>query len=241
MARFSAVAAGARRVASSSAAARPPAMLFLGAPGVGKGTFASRVSADLGIPTISTGDLVRAEIKRGTARGRLLAETNDRGDLVGDDLITEMALERLEDDDTRGGFILDGFPRTTAQADALAKHHKIKLAVSLELDEDVLVEKITSRRVCENCGEGYNLASIQRGDIQMEPLLPQRDGECDKCGGNLVQRKDDTEDVVRNRLEVYRRETEPLIKYYDSLGVLAPFPVRRGVQDLPELLELIKS
>lgn len=224
--------------ASSSKAAR---MVFMGAPGVGKGTFASRVAPALGIPTISTGDLVRAEVKKGTSLGQELAAIADRGELVGDDQITDMARARLAEDDAQAGFILDGFPRTRAQAEALEGFGGVALAVNLDIDLDVLVEKIVSRRVCADCGNGYNVARINRGEIRMEPLLPKVEGVCDKCGGKLVQRADDTPDIVRNRLEIYQAETAPLIEFYRERGVLTQFSVKRGVEDLPELLELIES
>ena len=218
-----------------------PNLLLMGAPGVGKGTFASRLAPALNVPTISTGDLVRAEIKSGSALGQKIADINDRGELVDDDLITEMARARLNEDDAKGGFILDGFPRTSGQAEALETFRHVELAVNLDIDTEVLVQKITSRRVCEDCGNGYNIARIHKGDIQMEPLLPEKEGVCDKCGGKLVQRADDTPEIVRNRLEIYNAETAPLIEFYRERGTLAEFSVKRGVDDLPELLELIES
>jgi len=217
-------------------------MCFLGAPGVGKGTFANRAAPHFGIPAISSGDLVREQIKKKTAIGNMIKNLNDRGNLISDEIMIEMIVNRLGQTDAKQGYILDGFPRRVSQAEALSRFSTLDLAVNIVLREDVLVEKAISRRVCNSCGTGYNIANIQREDIQMPPLLPKVEGKCDNCQkGVLIQRADDQEAIVRKRLEVYHEESKPVVAYYAKVGVLVDFPVKRGLADLPRLLEVIKS
>ena len=202
---------------------------------VGKGTFASRLSPLFGIPTISTGDLIRAEIKAGTATGLAVKAVSERGGLISDDVVLELLQKRLDEPDAQKGFIIDGYPRRVSQAATLAKLHPIALAVNLVLDESILVEKALARRVCCKCGHGYNLANIQRDGYEMPPLLPKVPGHCDKCHGALVTRPDDTDEIIRDRLHIYQKETFPIIDFYDKQGLLLEFPVKKGVADLPEL------
>jgi adenylate kinase len=217
-------------------------LVFLGAPGVGKGTYASRIGPLLGIPQISTGDLVTNEIKNKTPLGEKIKEYNDRGLLVPDEIITDMLKERLRQGDTGKGFILDGFPRTLKQAELLEKITEIDMVININLREDILIEKLSGRRICRGCGEIYNIADINRGSIRMPPILPKRPGICDKCGGEIYQRDDDRESVIKERLEVYRKQTEPLIEYYRTKGLLKDFFVTGGPDEMvPRLIELIKS
>ncbi|DAZ99782.1 TPA: hypothetical protein N0F65_001291 [Lagenidium giganteum] len=228
---------------STSARAMPTRrLMFLGAPGAGKGTYASRIAPMLNIPTISTGDLVRHEIKTGTALGAQIKAFNDRGALVPDQIILDMVEKRLARDDARGGFLLDGFPRNVPQAEAFDKVVKLDLVINIDLPEWILMDKISGRRVCTTCGSGYNVAFINQGEYHMPPLLPKADGVCDSCGNaTLVQRQDDTEDVVRQRLQVYTEETAPLVDYYTKKGVLRTFDVKRGLADLDRLVDLLTA
>lgn len=232
---------GTRCVSSSTRACfSPKNWAFFGAPGVGKGTFASRVAPALNIPTISTGDLVRAEIKAGTDLGKDIEATNARGELVADEIIQEMVDKRLDEDDCKNGFILDGFPRTIPQAEHLEKTHHLEKVINFTLPNNVLVAKLTGRRVCDTCGRNYNVTTIDEGDIQMPPLLPQPD-DCDTCSGEppLSQRPDDTEEVILNRLGVYERETHPLVEFYEGRGTLVNFAVIKGLGDMPRLMETL--
>lgn len=190
-------------------------IVLLGAPGSGKGTQARQLSDDLGVPQISTGDLLRAAVKAGTPLGQQAKAAMDAGELVSDDVVLGMIRERLSESDAQRGFILDGFPRNLAQAkaldDLLAELGKpLRAAILLDVDEAVLMERLTGRRTCENCGELYNVYSHP----------PAKEGVCDVCGGTLRQREDDKEETIRNRLQVYNEETAPLIEYYDRQGML---------------------
>jgi len=202
--------------------------IFLGPPGVGKGTYASRIAPQLGIAHISTGDLLRAEIKNGTALGKEADEHISKGHLVPDELVIDMLLKRLKKPDCRKGFILDGFPRTIQQAEALEKNLKMDVVINLSLSDDILIEKISARRQCRNCGNIYNLADIHRNGINMPPILPKKPGVCDKCGGGLYQRDDDKAETVKQRLEVYKKQTAPLIEHYKKKGLLKEVKVIGG-------------
>ncbi len=194
--------------------------IFLGPPGVGKGTYASRAAPKLGILHISTGDLFRGEVKKGTDLGKKLKEIMDSGELVSDEITIEVLKSRLSEPDAGKGFILDGFPRTIPQAEMLDSEMKIDAVINLFLPEEVLIKKIAARRVCRKCGDLYNVVAIKKGKIRMPPMLPKEEGKCDKCGGELFQRDDDREEVVRERLVAYRKQTEPLIDYYSKKGIL---------------------
>ena len=213
-------------------------MMFLGAPGVGKGTYASRIAPKLGIPTISTGDLVRAELKSGSELGEKLRSYNDKGLLVPDELITDMVKVRLSEPDTSKGFLLDGFPRTVRQAEDLEAFLPLSIVVNIVLKEEYLMEKIMGRRVCTVCPNSYNVAHIYNEDegVDMPPLMPKHgDPEVCDCGAKLQRRSDDKEDIVRDRLKVYHDQTAPLVEFYNSRGVLHDFVVKKGLDDLPKL------
>jgi adenylate kinase len=207
-------------------------LIFLGPPGVGKGTYASRIGPKMEIPHISTGDLFRENIKNETEIGLKAKEYMDRGVLVPDELTIQMLKQRIEQPDCGKGFILDGFPRTIPQAEALDLITKIDRVVNITLREDIIVRKIAARRICRNCGEIYNVADIREGDLVMPPLLPEKEGICDKCGGELYQRDDDREEVVRDRLKVYEKNTAPLIDYYRKMGIMVDVEVKAG----PEIM-----
>jgi adenylate kinase len=190
-------------------------VVLLGAPGAGKGTQAERIAARYGLPHVSTGDMLRAAVARGTEMGREARRSMDAGELVPDEVVIGVVRERLTEDDTHGGFLLDGFPRTIEQAerlDALLADagRALTHVVQLDVPEDELVERLAGRRLCRSCGKGYH--------VKFDP--PAREGVCDVCGGELYQRADDNEETVRNRLAVYREQTEPLVAYYREKGVL---------------------
>ena len=188
-------------------------LILLGAPGAGKGTQAERLSKELNIPTISTGNILRAAIKNGTPTGLKAKSFMDAGQLVPDEVIIGIITERLAEDDCANGYILDGVPRTIAQAEAIesAGIH-FDAVVSIEISDETIMERMSGRRVCENCGASYHLVAVP----------PQRPGVCDSCGGKLVQRKDDAPETVKSRLAVYHKETEPLKDFYQQRGLLKP-------------------
>lgn len=229
---------------------------LLGAPGVGKGTYASRAAEHFKIPHIAAGktygvvinllgDFIRDEIKNQTALGKTMKEYTTKGLLVPDQLVIDLLLAKIQERTSNGGgFLLDGFPRTLVQAEQFQKRQAIDMVVNLDQDEDIIISKITNRRVCSNCGHNYNLAHIKRGNIDMPPLLPKVDGICDTCGAkdSLVQRADDKLEVVKHRLDVYKQSTFPLVQYYENLGILKNFSVLGGVKQLlPSFLKLLKE
>ena len=188
-------------------------LILLGAPGAGKGTQAEVLCRKLGIPTISTGNILRAAIKDGTPTGLKAKSYIDAGALVPDEVIIGIVDERLAQDDCKNGYILDGVPRTIAQAEALEKAGiGFDAVVSIEISEEEILRRMNGRRVCEACGSSYNVVSIP----------PRVEGICDNCGGKLIQRKDDTPETVRERLKVYHTETEPLVDFYAARGLLRP-------------------
>jgi adenylate kinase len=216
--------------------------IFLGPPGAGKGTYASRIGPQLGIAHISTGDLLRAEVKAESALGRKAKGFMDKGHLVPDQLVIDMLMERIKRPDCKKGFILDGFPRTIPQADALDKSLKVDVVVNLLLSEDILLEKALARRICRNCGNIYNIADINRDGIKMPALLPRKPGVCDKCGGELYKRDDETEEVIKDRFKVFRNQTEPLIAYYRKKGLLKDVKVIGGPEVMvPIVIKAMQS
>jgi len=203
-------------------------IVFLGPPGAGKGTQASRVSAKYGMPKISTGDMLREAVAAGSDLGQRVASIMDAGVLVDDATMAQVVRERLLKEDVTTGAILDGYPRTRVQAegfDALlagTRHGSVDLVVFLDVPEDRLVERLSNRRACPSCGANFQL--------DLNP--PAKAGVCDRCGAGLVQREDDSEQVVRDRLEVYRRQTEPLVAYYRDHGVLERFDGADSIGDV---------
>jgi len=185
-------------------------IVMLGPPGAGKGTYASRLTRRLGIPHISTGDMVREEIKKQTDLGKKIKEYSDRGALVPDEIIIKLLAERIRKPDCSGGFILDGFPRTIRQAEALENIAKIDLVINLNVPDEIIITRLSNRLICRECGAIYNLLTLK----------PKKDRICDKCGGALYQREDDKPEVIKERLNIYRRQTEPLIEYYTKKGLL---------------------
>ena len=186
-------------------------LIMLGAPGAGKGTQAEILSAKLNIPTISTGNILRAAVKAGTPTGLEAKSYMDAGKLVPDSVIIGIVAERLEEADCANGYILDGVPRTLPQAEALDQAGvKFDHVVSIEISDETIEDRMSGRRVCQACGAPFHIKSRP----------PKVEGVCDACGGKLVQRADDQLETVRHRLEVYHSETEPLKGYYESKGIL---------------------
>ena len=202
-------------------------LILLGAPGAGKGTQAEVICEHLNIPAISTGNIIREALKNGTEMGKRAKSYMDEGKLVPDEVVIGIIQERLQKDDCRNGFILDGFPRTIPQAEALDNMGvEIDAVLDIEVADDAIVARMSGRRVCEACGASYHL----------EYKKPQVEGKCDACGGTLVQRKDDHPDTVKERLEVYHTQTEPLKEYYSKQGKLL---VVHGQEDIKDTTRLV--
>lgn len=210
-------------------------LVLMGLPGAGKGTQAEKIVETYGIPHISTGDMFRAAIKEGTPLGLQAKEYMDRGDLVPDEVTIGIVRERLSKDDCQKGFLLDGFPRTVAQAEALENilaelTRSIDYVIYIQVDQDILMERLTGRRICKNCGATYHL-------VFNPPANP---GVCDKCGGELYQRADDNEETVANRLEVNVKQMQPLLEFYEKKGYLRHIDGQQDIEkvfaDIRELL-----
>lgn len=185
-------------------------MVFLGPPGAGKGTLAAMASAKRNLPHISTGDIFRAAIRNETDLGKRVKGILAEGKLVPDDLTIALVKERLSLDDARHGWILDGFPRTTGQAEALQLIDPVELVVNFDVSDQIILFRLTGRRICKECGKIYHISTIP----------PVRENVCDVCGGELYIRSDDREESIRTRLSAYREQTEPLIAWYGRIGCL---------------------
>lgn len=223
--------------------ARNVQWVFLGCPGVGKGTYASRLSVLLGVPHIATGDLVREELKSSGPLSKQLEEIVNSGKLVSDEIIINLLSKRLEAGESKGesGFILDGFPRTVRQAEILDDVTDIDLVVNLKLPEKVLVEKCLGRRICSQCGKNFNVATINvkgengNPDISMDPLLPPA-----HCVSKLITRSDDTESIVNERLRIYNEKSQPVEDFYRCHAKLLEFDLPGGIpESWPKLLEAL--
>ncbi len=183
-------------------------IILLGAPGAGKGTQATKISDNYGLVHISTGDIFRENIKNQTPVGVLAKSFIDKGQLVPDDVTCKIVEERIQRPDCKDGFMLDGFPRTIAQAEMLDKITNVDLVINIDVDFDDVMQRLCGRRVCKDCGESYHLSTLNGLTT------------CSRCGGELYQRKDDNPETVKSRLEVYTKQTAPLIAYYKEKGVL---------------------
>ncbi|WP_026521227.1 adenylate kinase [Butyrivibrio sp. VCB2001] len=202
-------------------------IIMLGAPGAGKGTQAKMIAEKFDIPHISTGDIFRANIKNGTELGKKAKEYMDKGQLVPDELTVEILLDRVAADDCKNGYVLDGFPRTIPQADVLDKEltklgDKVDFAINVDVPDENIVRRMSGRRACLKCGATYHI----------EHIPPKKEGICDKCGSELVQRDDDKPETVQNRLSVYHEQTQPLIDYYNKKNILKSVD---GTKDMQEV------
>jgi len=208
-------------------------VILLGSPGAGKGTQAKRLEEGHHIIQLSTGDMLRAEVASGSALGQEAKGVMESGGLVSDDMIVNMISSRIDQDDCKNGFILDGFPRTSPQADALddmltKKDLKIDCVIELKVDDDAMVERITGRYTCAKCGSGYH-DSFQK---------PQKEGVCDKCSGTeFSRRSDDNEETVRSRLKAYHDQTAPIIGYYSQKGVMKSVDGMAAIDEVTAQLE----
>lgn len=205
--------------------------VLLGPPGAGKGTQAVRLVEKYEIPHISTGDIFRKNIKEGTELGKKAQEYMNAGALVPDELVVDLVKDRLQQDDCKNGFLLDGFPRTIFQAEKLDEflsesNLKMDIVINLKVEKEAFIKRLTGRRVCKDCGASYHIVNIP----------PKKEGVCDICGGELIQRKDDNIETVENRINVYEEQTAPLIGYYKEAGSLVDFD---GEASLDEVFDAI--
>lgn len=201
--------------------------ILLGPPGAGKGTQAVKIVEKYGVPHISTGDIFRENIKNGTELGKKAQEYMNKGELVPDDLVIDLATSRLLEPDCENGFLLDGFPRTVYQAEKLdefltAHDSKIDVVLDIAVEKDELITRLTGRRVCKTCGASFHVVSVP----------PKMEGICDFCGGELMQRADDNLETVTNRIEVYEAQTMPLIDYYEKAGNIAHINGAAGLEEV---------
>lgn len=204
-------------------------LVLMGPPGAGKGTQGEILSKKLNIETISTGVMLRSAIKEGTEVGKIAAEYINDGKLVPDEVIVRVVKERLTKPDVEKGFILDGFPRTVKQAEALTQTGiKIDKVLSLEVEDEKIISRLSSRRECSGCGAPYST-------IYNKPAV---DGKCDKCGADLIQRADDNPETIKNRLNIYHSETEPIKEYYNKLGLLV---CAKGEEELEDTTKNVFS
>ena len=208
-------------------------IIMLGAPGAGKGTQAKQIASAYGIPHISTGDIFRANIKNKTALGQKAKAYMDAGNLVPDELTCDLVMDRIRQEDCKKGFILDGFPRTIPQAQALRQAlvdggEHMDFAINVDVPDENIVRRMSGRRVCPACGASYHLVS----------LPPKQTGICDDCGSELIQRADDSEETVANRLRVYHEQTQPLIDFYEEEGILKTVD---GTRPMEEVFAQIKA
>lgn len=202
-------------------------LILLGAPGAGKGTQAEIICDKLNIPTISTGNILREAIRNKTELGILAKSYMDGGNLVPDAVVVGIVSERLQEADCKNGFILDGMPRTLAQAEALDEMGvKIDVVLSIEVEDSAIEKRMGGRRVCESCGASYHI----------EHKKPECDGVCDSCGGKLILRADDAPETVRERLKVYHEQTEPLVEFYTSKGLLKRIDGSVGIDGTSRLI-----
>lgn len=197
--------------------------VFLGPPGAGKGTLASEVAKEYGMVHISTGDLFREAIKNGTELGKKIKAVIESGALVSDDLTIALLKERLDKNDwTKSGFILDGFPRTIPQADALSSIVKLDCVINLDISDEEVVERLSGRRICSKCGKSFHIKFMK----------PKKEDTCDSCSASLITREDDKEEAIKKRLDNYTKQTQPLIEYYKGKNLLIDIDARPPTQEI---------
>lgn len=212
-------------------------LVLLGPPGAGKGTQASAIVKKYNIPHISTGDIFRENIKQGTELGKKAKEYMDKGLLVPDDLVVSIVKDRILEEDCKAGFLLDGFPRTVNQGEALddelsQMNLKLDKVINIEVEKEVLIERAIGRRICKNCSATYHIKFN----------LPKKEGICDICGGKLYQRDDDTRETVEKRIEVYQKQTKPLIDYYVEKGLILNVDGTKPIDELfKEIVKVLEG
>ena len=206
-------------------------IVLLGSPGVGKGTYAKRISKIYNIPQISTGDMFREAMSKKTEVGLLAKIYMDNGDLVPDDITIKIVEERLKQEDCKNGFMLDGFPRTITQADALSDIIDIDKVLNFTASDDTIIDRLSGRRVCKSCGAIYHIRNI----------IPKTKGVCDNCGGELYQRDDDKPESVKKRLDVYKKQTAPLIDYYKEKELLADIDANKPIEQVDEIIADVRK
>ncbi len=209
-------------------------IIMLGAPGAGKGTQAGKICTKYNIPHISTGDIFRANIKNNTELGQKAKEYMDQGLLVPDELVVDLVVDRLKADDCKDGYVFDGFPRTIPQAKALdaaleAKGDKVEFAINVEVPDENIIRRMSGRRACLSCGATYHTITLK----------PKVENICDKCGSELVIREDDKPETVKKRLDVYHKQTQPLIEYYKTKDVLHEFDGTKEIDDIFEAIDKV--
>lgn len=209
----------------------------MGPPGGGKGTYSSRISEEFEIPHVATGDIFRDEVDKGTELGKKIEEYLEEGELVPDETVNDVVRKRLSKPDCDDGFILDGYPRTLNQANALDEIKDIDLLINLDVSEEVIIERLSNRRICQECGEIYNLKS----------LPPEEEGVCDECRGELYQREDDKPEVIKKRLEEYKKRAEPILEFYRDKGVVEDIvfeeerPIEEAMEEIKTLVNEFKA
>lgn len=207
-------------------------LVLLGPPGAGKGTQAVGICEKYNVPHISTGDILRNEIKQGTELGKQAKSYMDAGGLVPDDVVIGIVVSRLSQPDCQKGALFDGFPRTLAQAEALDRQVKIDIAVNIDVPDENIIERLSGRRVCKGCGATYHVSTLGGNVV------------CQSCGGELIQRSDDAPETIQNRLSVYHDQTTPLIQYYQSKGILQTVdgsqPIEKVFEDISAVLDGLK-
>ena len=212
-------------------------IIMLGAPGAGKGTQAKKIADAYHIPHISTGDIFRANLKEGTELGLKAKEYMDRGELVPDELTCDLVMDRIQKDDAKEGFVLDGFPRTIPQAEALTEALKkigqaMDIAINVDVPDENIIERMGGRRACVGCGATYHIVTVP----------PKTEGKCDRCGADLILRDDDKPETVKKRLEVYHAQTQPLIDYYEKQGILKTVDGTKAPADVEaDIFGLLKA
>lgn len=201
-------------------------IVILGPPGVGKGTYAGFLSKKYNIPKISVGDLFRRAIKDETELGKKIKDYVSSGDLVPDEIVIELVKNRLQGDDCKGGFLLDGYPRTVPQAEAMGKFKKIDAALNFVAPDEVIMSRIGGRRTCSKCGAIYHVKNVP----------PKVEGICDRCGGRLIQRSDEKPQVIKNRLVVYRKKTKPVVDYLRKQGLLVDIDAHYSIEEMDKII-----
>jgi len=220
-------------------------IIFLGPPGAGKGTYSARLARILDIPHISTGEIFREAIKKNNDLGKQVNDYIRKGRLVPDSITSYILKRRIDEPDCQNGFILDGYPRTIPQAKALDEIVKIDAVLNLRIHEKISIMKLSARRICNQCGETYNIIDVEETldgmEYQMPAMHPKTPGICDKCGGTLIQRKDDRVEVIETRLKLYHKQSEPLIRYYRSRGLVEDIYVHLGIdRTIAQIMKKLK-